>query len=153
MLLSQVSIEFPSNSQQNVPFHCIAYDYSGADWDGLTDHLRDVAWEDIFTLGASATASEFCEWVQLAIDVYIPHRKYRVKPHLSPWFSAACATTAIAHRNDFVRLYQKEKSSDSKLKFRQTSNHCRWVLEAAKFAYANKAKQSITSQKLGSCDF
>ena len=39
----------------------ISYDYSGADWDGLRDHLRDVPWEDIFKLSASAAASEFCE--------------------------------------------------------------------------------------------
>ena len=37
-------------------------------------------------LGASAAASELCEWVQVGIDVYIPHRKYQVKPHSSPWF-------------------------------------------------------------------
>ena len=79
-----VSIDFPSNSQQDALFHRIAYDYSHADWDGLRDHLRDVPWEDIFKLGASAAASEFCEWVQVGIDVYIPHRKYQVKPHSSP---------------------------------------------------------------------
>ena len=32
-------------------------------------------------LSASAAASEFCEWIQVGIDVYIPHRKYQVKPH------------------------------------------------------------------------
>ena len=79
-----VSIDFPSYSQQDVPFHSIAYDYSHTDWDGLCDHLRDVPWEDIFKLGASAAASEFCEWVQVGIDGYIPHRKYQVKPHSSP---------------------------------------------------------------------
>ena len=26
-----VSIDFPTNSQQDAPFHCIAYDYSCAD--------------------------------------------------------------------------------------------------------------------------
>ena len=56
-----VSIDVPSNSQQDAPFHRIAYDYSRADWDGLRDHLRDVPWEDVFKLGASAAASEFCE--------------------------------------------------------------------------------------------
>ena len=50
-------------------------------------------------------------------------------------------------------MYQREKSSDSKVKFRQTSNHCKRVLEDAKLAYANKIKESITSQKHGSCDF
>ena len=148
-----VSIDFPTNSQRNAPFHSIAYDYSRADWnDQKSDHLRDVPWEDIFKLGASAAASEFCEWVQVGIDVYIPHRKYQVKPHSSPWFSAACAA-AIVHRNHFFRLYQREKSSDSKVKFRQASNHCKRVPEAAKLAYANKTKESITSQKLGSWDF
>ena len=39
-----VSIDFPSNSQQDALFHCIAYDYSRTDWDGLCDHLRDVPW-------------------------------------------------------------------------------------------------------------
>ena len=49
--------------------------------------------------------------------MYIPHRKYQVKPHSSPWFAAACAV-AIVHRNYFLRLYQKDKSSDSKVKFK-----------------------------------
>ena len=71
-----VSIDFPSNSQQDAPFHRIAYYYSHADWDSLCDHLKDVPWEDIFKLSASAAASEFCEWVQVRIDVYIPHCKY-----------------------------------------------------------------------------
>ena len=37
-----VSIDFPTNSHWDTPFHCIVYDYSHADWDGLHDHLRDV---------------------------------------------------------------------------------------------------------------
>ena len=53
-----VSIDFPSYSQQDALFH---------------DHLRDVPWEDIFKLSASAAASEFCEWVQVGTDVYISH--------------------------------------------------------------------------------
>ena len=132
-----------------VLFHRIASNYSHVDWDSLCDYFRDVSWQDIFKLGASAAAaSEFCEWVQLGIDVYIPQCKYQVKPHSSPWFSAACAA-AIVHRNHFFRLYQREKSSDSKVKFRQASNCCKRVLEAAKLACANKTKESITSQKLG----
>ena len=135
-IVVSVSIDVPSYSQWDAPFHCIAYDYSCADWDGLCDHLRDAPWEDIFKLGASAAASEFCEWVQVGIDVYIPHRKYQVKPHSSPWFSAACAA-AIVHRNHFFCLYQKDKSSESKVKFRQASNCWKRVLQAAKLAYAN----------------
>ena len=76
-----VSIDFPSNSERDAPLHRLAYEYSRADWDGLHDHLKDVLWEDIFKLGASAAAREFCEWVQVGIDVYIPHWKYQVKLH------------------------------------------------------------------------
>ena len=64
LLSVSVSIVFPSNSQWDAPFYCIAYDYFCADWDFLCDHLR-----------FGAAASEFCEWVQVGIDVYIPHRK------------------------------------------------------------------------------
>ena len=121
--VASVSIDFPINSKQDTPFHRVAYDYSRADWDGLRYHLRDVP------------------WVQ-----------YQVKPHSSPWFSAACAA-AIVHRNHFFRLYQQNKPSESKAKFSQASNRCKRVLEAAKLAHATKTKKSITSQKLGSRDF
>ena len=99
-----------------------------------------------------AAGGEFCEWVQVRIDVYIHHRKYQVKPHSSPKFSAACAA-AIVHRNQCFGLYQQNKSAESKVKFRQTSNCCQRVLEAAKLAYPTKTKDSLTSQKLGSRDF
>ena len=125
-----VSIDFLSNSKWDTLFHHIAYGYSHTDWDGLLDHLRDVPWEDI------------C----------IPHHKYQVKPYSSSWFSVVCAA-AIVHRNHFFCLYQQKKSSECKVKFRQASNRCKRVLEAAKLAYANKTKESITFHKLGSQDF
>ena len=50
----------------------------------------------------------------------------------------------------FFHLYQKDKSPGSKVKFRQASNRCKRVLDAAKLAYANKTKEPITSQKFGS---
>ena len=100
---------------------------------------------------SAAAASEFCDWVQLGIDVYIPHQKYQDKHHSYPWFSAACAA-AIAHRNHFC-LYQMDKSSESKVNFRQVNNCCKRVLEAAKLTYSNITKGSITSQKLAFLDF
>ena len=95
-IVVSVSIDFPSNSKRDAPFHCIAYDYSCADWESLCDHLRDVTWEVIFKLSATAPASDFSELIQ----VYIPHHKYQVIPHSSPWCSAACAG-AIVHRSHF----------------------------------------------------
>ena len=102
---------------------------SHANWDGLRDNLRDVPWEVIVKLSASAAAGEFCE--------------YQVKPHSSRWVSAACAA-AIVHKSHFFHLYQQNKSSVSKVKFRQAHNLCKRDLEAAKLACATKTKESIT---------
>ena len=65
------------NWKQDALFQCIGYDNSRTDWDDLHDHLRDVPWEDIFKLNASVAASEFCEWAQVRIDLYIiVHRNH-----------------------------------------------------------------------------
>ena len=58
---------FLSNSDWDVPFHRITNDYSRANWDSLRGHLRDVPWEDIFKLSASAATSEFFECIQVGI--------------------------------------------------------------------------------------
>ena len=100
LVVVSVFIDFLSNSKDDAPFHCIAYGYSDADWDGLHDHLSDVSCEDIFKFGASPAVSEFGELVWIGIDVYILHCKYKVKPLSSPWFSVAFSP-AIAHRNHF----------------------------------------------------
>ena len=88
---------------------------------------------------------------QLLLVNLVSGFKYQVKPHSSPWFSAACAA-AIVHRNHFFCLYQQNKSSESKVKFRQSSNGCKRVLESSKLAYANKTRVYYF-QKRGSQDF
>ena len=70
------------------PFHFTYFDYSLADLDSLFDHLRDISWKDIFEL--SVAVIEFCEWVQVVIDI-TRYCKYQIKPHSSPLFSTACA--------------------------------------------------------------
>ena len=103
-----VFIDFLSSSKWYTLFHRIAYDYSHADWAGLRDHLRDVPWDDVLKLSVSGAASEFCKWDHVGIDVHTLHRKYQVKPHSSPWFSAACAA-GIVHRNHFFLFAPKRK--------------------------------------------
>ena len=56
-VIVSVSIDFQIKSKQDAAFLRVTYDYSRADWDGLRDHLRDVPWEDIFKLSASAAVS------------------------------------------------------------------------------------------------
>ena len=63
--------------------------------------------EDIFKLSAFSAAREFCEWVQVRIDVHILPRKYQIKAPSSPWFSAVCAAT-IVHTNNFFRFLPTE---------------------------------------------
>ena len=83
--------------------------------------------------------------------LYIPHRKYQVKPHSTSWFSVAYAA-AIARRNHF-HFYQPNEPFASKVKFKQANNRCKKALEVVKLAYVNKTKEAITSQELCSCDF
>ena len=87
-----VSIDNFPNSQRDALFHRIAYDYFHADWEGLCDHLRDFRWKDIFKLGASAAASEFREWVQVGIDVYIPLKISGQSSLISMVFSCLCCS-------------------------------------------------------------
>ena len=93
--------------------------------------MRNVPWEDIFKLGASAATGEFCEWVQVETDVYIPPRKYQVKPCSSSCFSAACLAAIKITYFVFTNSISKAQ------------NHCSRVLEAAKLAYANKKIVSL----------
>ena len=74
LVVISISFDFLSKSKWDTPFHNIAYDYSHT-LDGLCDHWRDVPLEDIFKLSTSAVAAhEFCEWVQVWIDLYIIHQ-------------------------------------------------------------------------------
>ena len=41
-------------------------------------------------------------------------------------------------------MYQQNKYSESKGKFRQARNHCKSVLETAKLAYANKTESMFS---------
>ena len=72
--------------------------------------------------------------------------------HLEGGYGNRYVLVALCHliiRRPNVELH----SSESEVKFRQASNSCKRVLEAAKLAYASKTKDSITSQKIGSRDF
>ena len=124
-----VSIDFPTNSQHDALFHCIAYNYSPAYWDGCHDYLRDVPWKDIFKLGEQKISGQASGLHGFQLLVLLPQFM----------------------EITFFCLYQREKYSDSKANFGQAS--CKRVLEAVKLAYVNKAKESITSQKLGSHDY
>ena len=129
-----ISTDFSSNTKQDFPAS------SHSLWLFSFRLGRSLWWFEIFSLwrylSSAAAATEFCEWVQFGIDVYFPQHKYQVKARTSPWFSAACAAAALACRNHFFRLYQQNKSSESKVKFRQASNCCKRLFKAAKLACA-----------------
>ena len=121
-----VSINFLSNSQQDAVFHCIAYDYSHADWDGLHDHLRDVPWEDILKLLLLMNFVSGFRLELMYISLIENIRSSLIHPH-----GFQLILLLPVHRNHFSHLQQKDKCSDSKVKFRQASNCWKRVLEAA----------------------
>ena len=136
----------------DAPFHRTVFSYDKADWDGFRDFIRDVPWSSIFQRNVSFAAGEVSEWLQIGIDTFVPHRKFQVKPHSPPWFNPACAS-AIAHRNHYFHIYQKEKTDEAKSSFRTASNNCRRVIERAKSQYAENTQKSIATQRIGTRDF
>ena len=61
-------------------------------------------------------------------------------------FLSVCVAS-LAHRINVFSLYQQNKGK-GKRKFIQASNCCKKFIETVKLAYANKAKDFITFQKL-----
>ena len=104
-------------------------------------HLKNII--------ASAAGNNFSGWVQFGIGVYIPHCKYQVKSPSWPLLSFVSAA-AIAHRIRFFCQYKQIKFFACNVKFIQASNHCKSVLETAKFVYAWRTKVSILSQDISS---
>ena len=81
-----------------------------------------------------------------------PHRKYQVKPHWCPWFSAICAIVMV-HINYFFPFSKKDKnllclrqSSDRRIIVRKEFLKLSDLLMLAK-------QESITYKKPGSCTF
>ena len=100
-IVVSVSIDFPSNSQRFIAQLMTIL--------MLIKVIFVIIWEMFhgrvsLSLVLLLLLVNFIDWVKIGIDVYIPHKKYQVKPHSSPWFSAACAA-AIVHWNNFFRLY------------------------------------------------
>ena len=85
--------------------------------------------------------------------VYISiFHKYQIKPHSSQCFSAACAA-AITHRNHFFHLYQQNKSSVSKVKFRQASNCAKGFLRLTNLLMLIKQKKLSLTKILALATF
>ena len=122
-----VSINFPSKSKGNASIHHTAFDYSCVDWDSPCDHLRDIPWEKIFKLSASAAGWDY---------VYIPHPKYQVKPHSSAWFSAAYAAAIVCTNR--INLQHLKWNSDVVIV-------ARGFLEHVTLAYTNKTNSLFFS--------
>ena len=101
--------------------HFAAWLMTILDWDGLRDHLRDVPWEDI-----------------IEITFFIcTHRinLLNLKKSSDRLLFSCCKNP-------------QNKSSKSKEKFRQASNRCESVPEAAKLAYATKQKSPSPPRNL-----
>ena len=82
------------------------------------------------------------------ISLNVSNRSNRT--HLHGFSSFCCCHSSW---KSLFRLYQHNKSSESKVKFRQASNRCKRFLKLPNLHMLLKQKSLITSQKLGSWDF
>ena len=100
---------------------------------------------------ATYDAKEITEWVEIGIVCYIPHRKFQLKPHSSPWFTPC--TADIAHRNHYFHQYHRNATPENKKLFCDSRNHCKKVLKDEKSNYAIATRRSDASHLIGSRDF
>ena len=56
--------------------------------------------------------ARFCEWVQVEIGVYIPHRNHQVKPYSSPW----CSERLLIVAKGFLKLLRVHVFPKSRLR-------------------------------------
>ena len=122
-------------------YYRTSYNYLNGDWDSFHDFHRDAPLDNFFSLSADNCEAEITKWIQSGIESFVPHRRFQVKPHSSPWFSAACAA-AISHRNHFFRQYCRNTTPENKRLFSTARNRCRKVLDDAKAAYSAFVEKS-----------
>ena len=99
----------------------------------------------------SYVAIEICDWVLVGTDVYMTNCKYQVMPHSSPWFSVAF-TAVIVYRNHFFCLCRRINLLHLKWSSDRLVIIPKGFLKLPNLVVtcANKIKESIISQKLGS---
>ena len=152
-----VSLDFPINSKQDAPFHHVSYDYLGwlglFELLGLHDHLRysmeDIPCKDIFKLSVCATMVlvNFMSGCRLELMYILLIISIRSNLTYLDGFQQLVLLPEFIEIT-FYCLYQQNKSSASKVKFRQVSNCWKMVLEAAKLACATKTKRSSLPRNL-----
>ena len=115
-----------------------------------------MPWLDIVKYDATYAAKEITEWVVIGIDCYIPHRKFQLKPHSSPWFTHSCAA-AIAIRSHYFHQYHPNANPnatpENKKLFCDSRNRCKRDLKEARSNYVETTRRSIASQLIGIRDF
>ena len=147
-----VSIDLPLKASNEVPFHRTSYRYAQADWDNFRSYIACGSFEHFFKFRASKSTSLISDWIRNGIEIFIPHKTFQQKTHSQPWFTAACAA-AISHRNHHFHQYNRNPSEITRTNFRNTSNHCKYILRHAKDNYANVLKLRVESQNLGTREF
>ena len=147
-----MNIKYPQKSLPSRQFLRKVYNYQKADWDSFRLFIRDVPWSEIFRVGSSDVVLKLSEWVKCGINSFVPCHKYHLYPNSQPWFTPACAT-AIAHRNHFFHLKQRDNCLENHKLFRHARNRCCKVLRDAKDYYSNSIRSSIESTVLGSRQF
>ncbi|CAI9732348.1 Hypothetical predicted protein [Octopus vulgaris] len=143
-----VGISLNCSAAKESPIHHALFSYDCGEWDNFLGFLRDVPWTNIFAKPAEACAGEVTTWISAGINIFIPARKYQLKPHSSPWSSPA-----ITHHNHFPHQFQRDNSAVNKQLFTNACNPSWAVIRDAKSHYGQHIHDRISSQKAGSRDF
>ena len=119
-----VKIDATCKGSNDVPFHRTVFRYSEADWDSLRLFIADAPISSFFKNKPTKIAKLLTEWIHAGMESFIPCKKYQQRPNSQPWFTPECAA-AIAHRNHFFHLYQKDRYDETaEANFKAARSHC-----------------------------
>ena len=148
--LVSVDISFQSPVATAPPIYRTVCQYGKADWDGFRDFLNDVPWSYVLSLDPNSAAAELNEWINMAIDAFVPPKKFQLKAYTAAVHPCLCCSNCPSY---YFNLHSCTKTDESHRLFKLARNRCKRVLDQAKLEYAEHVRNNISIQQLGTRDF
>ena len=88
--------------------------WNKANWNGFREALIHVEWNSIFSGNLDKQVESFTDLLLTLQEIYVPFRKYKVRPRDQPWFGYRCRVAADAKSKAWNR-YKRYPSQRNKL--------------------------------------
>lgn len=119
-----------------------------ADWKGFRDALAAVNWGTIHVGDINERVVAFTNLIVNLMEIYIPHKSYKVKPGDQPWFGYNCRVAADAKSKAWVR-YKNNPNRHNKELHLKACRDMNDVESWAKVHWQQNLKRKLTGRSVG----